>query len=192
MKIIGLTGGIGSGKSTVSRIFLTMDIPVYTADSEAKRLTESSTEIRTQLIERFGTHLYTDGHLNKRLLASLIFGNEANLSFVNSVVHPVVFEDFKIWKANMIHFPTVVAESAILFESGFAHQADYTVNVSSPLELRIARVMKRDGTTREEVLKRIQNQLPDEERSRLADHTIINDGQMSLLRQVERLVEDLL
>jgi dephospho-CoA kinase len=192
MKIIGLTGGIGSGKSTVSRILLATGMPIYIADEEAKRLTESSSEIRNRLKERFGDGIYSNGSLNKHLLASLIFENKENLHFVNSVVHPIVFEDFRLWVSNKTQFPVIVAESAILFESGFSHNVDYTVNVSSPLELRIARVVRRDGSTQEEMIKRMQNQLSDEERNRLADYTIINDERMALLPQVEHLVNNLI
>jgi dephospho-CoA kinase len=169
-----------------------MGIPVYTADVEAKRLMESSAGIRVSLEGRFGACLYAGGCLDKSLLARLIFENEENLCFVNSVVHPVVFEDFRIWTADKIHFPIVVAESAILFESGFYCHVDYTVNVLSPFESRIERIMKRDGSTREEVIKRVNSQLLDDERNCMADRTIVNDGQSALLPQVESLVEDLI
>ncbi|MDR1372462.1 MAG: dephospho-CoA kinase [Dysgonamonadaceae bacterium] len=192
MKIIGLTGGIGSGKSTVSCIFASMGFPVYMADTESKRLTETSSEIRKRLVERFGAHLYyKDGKLNKSLLASYIFNNEDNLHFVNSVIHPFVFENFKLWVAEHKNCSAVIIESAILFESGFYRETDYTVTVSSPLELRIARVIARDVTNREDVERRIQSQLSEEERNRLADRIISNDERHSVLYQIENLIKSL-
>jgi len=189
MKIIGLTGGIGSGKSTISRLFEIMGIPVYIADTESKRLTESSPVIRKKLTERFGAKLYAEGKLNKALLASLIFENEDNRNFVNSVIHPVVREDFERWQAQHARFPVLVIEAAILFESGFADSVDVSVTVVAPEELRIRRVELREGWSRESILTRIQSQLPEEEKIRRADYVIYNDGGQGVIPQIERLME---
>ena len=189
MKIIGLTGGIGSGKSTVSRLFEIMGIPVYIADAESKRLTESSPVIREKLIERFGAELYAEGKLNKALLASLIFENEANRNYVNSAIHPVVRTDFERWKAQRSQFPILVIEAAILFESGFADSVDVSVAVAAPEELRIRRVELREGWSRKSIIARIQSQLPEEEKISLSGYVIYNDGGRALIPQVERLVE---
>ena len=192
MKIVGLTGGIGSGKSTVSRLLEIMGIPVYAADAESKKLVGASPHIREQLSAKFGLQLYRDGKLDKAMLASLIFGNEENLQFANSVIHPFVFEDFRHWTAQQNNASFAVIESAILFDSGFNKTVDITVNVSAPLEERIRRVEQRDRTCRETVLARINSQIAEEERNRLSDYIIFNDNVCALLPQVENLVNALL
>lgn len=187
--VVGLTGGIGSGKSTVSRLLETMEIPVYTADTESKRLVNTSPDIRDRLIATFGSQLYQDGELDKAMLASLIFGNKENLQYVNSVIHPVVFEDFRHWAQQQTQSPFVVIESAILFDSGFSKTVDVTVNVSAPLEVRIRRVEARDKVSRKTIEERINSQMPEEERNRLSDYTIFNDEVHALLPQVENLLD---
>jgi len=190
MKIIGLTGGIGSGKSTISRLLDIMGIPVYIADTESKRLTESSPVIREKLIERFGAELYAKEKLNKALLASLIFKNETNRNYVNSVIHPVVYDDFDQWQAQRAQFPVLVIEAAILFESGFSDSVDVSVTVAAPEELRIRRVELRDGWSRESIMARIQSQLPEKEKIRRSGYVIYNDGEQALIPQVERIIEE--
>lgn len=192
MKIAGLTGGIGSGKSTVSRLLEIMGIPVYAADAESKKLVGASPHIREQLSAKFGSQLYRDGKLDRAMLASLIFGNEENLQFANSVIHPAVFEDFRHWTAQQNNVSFTVIESAILFDSGFNTAVDITVTVSAPLEVRIRRVEQRDRTCRETVLARINSQISEEERNRLSDYIIFNDNVHALLPQVENLVNALL
>jgi dephospho-CoA kinase len=191
MKVIGLTGGIGSGKSTISNLLEIMDIPVYIADIESKKLTETSPLIRRKLVEKFGLYLYKEEKLDKSLLASLIFENEENLRYVNSVIHPAVWEDFNNWKNQYADNKWVALESAILFESGFYQTVDLTVNVSAPLEIRIQRIEKRDRAPRTAILSRIKNQLPDEERNRLSDYIILNDGFKSIIFQIENLINAL-
>jgi len=187
MKVIGLTGGIGSGKSTVSRLFETMGIPVYTADTESKKLVNISPQIREQLVAAFGPQLYKNGEIDKAMLASLIFGNEENLRYANSVIHPAVFDDFRQWAEQQTQ-SFVVIESAILFDSGFYKSVDVTVNVSAPLEMRIRRVEERDKVSRESIEARISSQMSEEERNRLSDYTIFNDERHALLPQVENLL----
>jgi len=187
MKTIGLTGGIGSGKSTVSRLFETMGIPVYTADTESKKLINISPQIREQLMAKFGSQLYKNGEIDKAMLASLIFGNEENLRYANSVIHPVVFDDFRQWAEQQTQSFAVI-ESAILFDSGFYKSVDVTVNVSAPLEMRIRRVEERDKFSRESIEARINSQMSEEERNRLSDYTIFNDERQALLPQVENLL----
>jgi len=189
MKVVGLTGGIGSGKSTVSRLLNTMGIPVYIADTESKRITESSHVVQTKLTERFGRDLYTDGKLNKKLLASLIFENEANRCFVNSVIHPIVQNDFEQWKSQHTQSPLVVIEAAILFESGFSDLVDVSVTVAAPEDLRIRRVELREGWSQDSIVSRIRSQLPEDERIRRSDFVIYNDDRQALIPQVEKMLE---
>jgi dephospho-CoA kinase len=192
MKIVGLTGGIGSGKSMVSRLLTMMDIPVYAADAESKKLADASPHIRERLSAKFGRQLYKDGKLDRKMLATLIFGNRDNLQFVNSIIHPAVFADFRQWTTRQDSVPIAVVESAILFDSGFNKSVHVTVNVSAPLEVRIRRVEERDRVDRETVLARINSQMPEEERNRLSDCIIFNDGHQALLPQVENLADALL
>jgi len=188
MKVIGLTGGIGSGKSTVSRLFDIMGIPVYIADTESKRLTESSPLIREKLTDRFGADIYKEGKLNKVLLASLIFENEANRNYVNSVIHPVVRMDFDRWKAQQVDSPVAVIEAAILFETGLAETLDVSVTVASPEDLRIRRVERREGWSRESIVARIRSQFSEEEKIRRSDYVVYNDDKQAIMPQVEKIL----
>lgn len=186
---LGITGGIGSGKSTVSSIFQVLDIPVYIADNESKRLTEESPIIRKQLIKLFNdNNLYQNNKLNKPLLASYIFKDKETLSKVNSIIHPIVFNHFVEWtdqnKANKI----IALESAILFETNMDKLIDYTILVSAPLEKRIAQVMLRDNTSREKVIERINNQLPEEDKIKKSNFIIENDESFSLINQCLDLI----
>jgi dephospho-CoA kinase len=191
MKIIGLTGGIGSGKSVVAKFFDLCNIPVYYTDIEAKRIMAESVFIRERLSEKFGSHLYRNGKLDKNVLASLIFNQEENLQFVNSLIHPEVQKDFIGWTKQFNNLPFVVLESAILIESGFNTFTDIVVSVSAPLEKKINRIKKRDQTTRELILSRMQNQLTEEERNPYADFIILNDDKEALLPQIENLIKRL-
>jgi dephospho-CoA kinase len=187
MKVWGITGGMGSGKTMVSKLLETMGVPVYNTDVEAKKITESSPVIQKKLSDKFGSALYSGGKLNRTMLASLIFNHSEHLAFVNSTVHPEVYKDFLEWKKQHSEKEFTGIESAILFESGFARWVDVRINVSAPLETRIQRIQKRDRLSREAVLTRINNQLSDEEKNRLADYTIINDDVQALLPQIENL-----
>ncbi|MDR0412699.1 MAG: dephospho-CoA kinase [Dysgonamonadaceae bacterium] len=187
MKIIGITGGIGSGKSVVSKLFEARGVPVYIADLEAGKLNNSSPEIRRKLTGRFGPELYAGGILNTRMLASLIFNHPGHLAFVNSVIHPEVYKDFLNWTKNHSEKEYAGIESAILFESGFNRWVDVTVAVVAPVETRIRRVQRRDRVEREAVLSRINNQMTDE--ARTTDYTLLNDDRKALIPQVEKLFE---
>lgn len=188
MKIIGITGGIGSGKSVVSRVFEVMNIPVYIADIEAKKLMENSPVIREKLTEAFGNNIYNDNTLDKNKLASLIFNNPNHLQAVNSIVHPLVFSDFSEWIDRHSFTDMAAIESAILFESGFDKKTTITVNVFAPIELRIKRIRKRDSISRKAALERISNQLLEKERNKRSDYRIVNDNKHSLIKQTEILV----
>ncbi|NDV94946.1 dephospho-CoA kinase [Dysgonomonas sp. 521] len=188
---LGITGGIGSGKSTVSEIFSLCGVPVYIADIESKRLVATSPIIREKLIQLFGDELYDGNVLNKALLASHIFNDKEKLETVNAIIHPEVGKDFNRWLQRHSLCKIVAHEAAILFESGFDKMMDKVVMVYTPLEVRIQRTMLRDNLPREKVVERIQNQMPDEEKLKLSDFVIVNDNTKSLIEQVTTVLEQL-
>jgi dephospho-CoA kinase len=190
VKRIGLSGGIGSGKSYVAEILEKMGFPVYYADARAKALTDTHPHIMSELIKRFGTTVYEDGVLNRKVLAALIFDSEADRMFVNNLIHPIVRADFDVWCAKQ-HSPLVFNEAAILFETGAYRQFDATVLVIAPLETRIERIMQRDRCTHEQAEARIQSQWSDEQKTPLANAIISNNGHEAVLIQVEHLTETL-
>lgn len=183
---VGITGGIGSGKSTVCALLADYGVAVYDSDAEAKRLMECSVELRDALQEAFGKECYTESGLNRAYLASRVFGDEEQLQRLNSIVHPAVRADFAAW-AERQSAPYVVLESAILFESGFDGEVDATLAVVAPLEERIRRTMERDNSDRESVMRRIGHQLSDDELHRLSDRTIVNIRREYLESDVEQL-----
>lgn len=188
---IGLTGGVGSGKSTVASIFETLDIPAYVADDRAKEIMVNDLEVKHMLLDHFGTELYAGGTLNRKWLADRIFSNEDDRIFVNSVVHPAVEQDFQDWRAQQ-DVPYVLREAAILFETGGYRNSDANILVTAPKATRMERVMNRDNTTREKVLNRMKVQWPDDRKQELADFTITNDGEQPLIPQVLKIHEDIL
>ena len=186
---IGLTGGIGCGKSYVARLLEKRGIPVYDSDSEAKRLSDSSVDIRNRLIALAGIgNLYADGILNRKLLAEYLFESKENARAVENIIHPVVKADFINWAANQTASISAI-ESAILFESGFTDVVDYIVVVDAPLDLRINRCIERDSTTKEKVLERISAQMSQEEKCRIADYVIFNDNVSDLEQQIDNMLK---
>jgi len=183
MKIIGLTGGIGSGKSTVARVFATLNIPIYTSDIEAKKLMNSSSEIKEKLISEFGNEVYLKNFLNRKFLANIIFNDKQKLNFINSVVHPVVINHFNKW-VSLQTSTYVIKENAILFESGMHKNVDFIITVVAPENVRIKRVMKRDKTTYKDVKSRILNQMSEEEKIEKSNFVIINDDKHLILPQI--------
>jgi dephospho-CoA kinase len=187
MKKIGLTGCIGSGKSTVSRIFAQLGVPVYDADSRARELMTGSAELIMQIKDLFGTEAYfADGSLNRSHISAQAFRDPALLKKLNAAVHPAVFEDFDQWCAEQ-NTPYVIKEAALMFESDSHKQVDEAIVVSSPEELRIARAMQRDGTSREAVLGRMKNQFSEAEKLARGQYEIKNDEQQLLIPQVLKL-----
>ena len=185
---IGITGGLGSGKSVVARILQAYGVPVYIADERSKQLTETSQDIREGLTQLFGERLYKEGQLDKKQLAAYIFNDQQALKAVNAIIHPVVNKDFHAWaEAQQTHLCAI--ESAILFESGFNKSVDLSLMVYAPLELRIQRGLVRDAVSREALLARIEKQMPDEEKKQLSDYTIYNDNQQALIPQVKQFLE---
>lgn len=187
---IGITGGIGSGKSVIASLLVISGIPVYIADTESKRLTETSPVIREQLTALLGNDLYAEKGLNKRLLASYIFNSPDTLRQVNAIIHPEVNRDFSTW-AKQQGTPICAIESAILFESGFDRFVDLSLMVYAPMELRIRRALCRDTVSRSEVIARIQSQMPDEIKKDRSDYIIYNDGCQALIPQIATFITSL-
>ncbi len=180
---IGITGGIGSGKTFICQLFKALAVPVYNADDEAKKLMNTDLRIRESLIAAFGEATYKDGMLDRAFLAQQIFSDKEKLELVNGIVHPIVIQAAKDW-AEQQKARYSLKEAALLFESGSYKDLDYTILVTAPLSVRIQRVMERDGVTEEQVMERISKQLTDEEKIKMADFIIINDGITPLLPQV--------
>ena len=175
MKIIGLTGGIGSGKSTISKEFKSNSIPVYDSDTRAKILMNSSKDLKVKLIEVFGSSTYTNGFINKKYISNLIFNDSSALNKINSIVHPEVFNDFMNWKSRLNN-DFVIYESALIFESGSYKSNDYNILVISDINKRIERVIKRDNVKKDDVLLKINNQWPDQKKIPLADYVFENSS----------------
>ena len=188
---IGITGGIGSGKSVVATLFRLFGVPVYIADEESKQLTNQSETIRKQLIAHYGEAIYTPEGLNKPLLAAKIFQDQAQLRLVSGIIHPEVKRHFEAWAAKQTT-PLCAIESAILFESGFDKVVDTSLMVYAPKALRIERATARDAATREAIQRRIESQMADEEKRKLADHLIYNDDLQPLIPQVTAFLARLL
>lgn len=190
-KIIGLTGGIGSGKSTVAKYLISKEVPVYIADDEARKLMQSKAVINA-IVKVFGPEvLGNDGLLDRKALANIVFNDKEKLALLNGIVHPKVKKHFEAWVEKNKTHPFVVKEVAILFETQGHLQCDKTILVTAPLDVRIERTMKRDDVTKEEVLIRIQNQLPDEEKVKLADYVIQNINLEDTYNQIDELLKDL-
>lgn len=188
---IGITGGIGSGKSVVSRLLGLMGIPVYISDVETKLLMVSDSVIRQELVALLGEEVYADGVLNKPLLASYLFGNPEHARQINGIVHPRVKDDFRQWTQCRCSSSIVGIESAILIEAGFAGEVDVIVMVYAPEEVRISRAIRRDASSREQIEKRIRSQMSDEEKRGKADYVIVNDGETPLIPQVMHIIDSL-
>ena len=188
---IGLTGGIGSGKTTVSRIFQALGYPVYISDTRASWLINHRHEIKRDLISLFGESVYLPtGELDKKKFASLIFNDKKRIDQVNKIVHPVVTEDFLEWSESQ-NTPFLFFESAILFEAGLTPLFDHIITVTADRETRILRAMKRDAVSREKIIERINNQLPDREKCLQSDFVIHNNDSDYLLEQIIEIVKKL-
>lgn len=184
---VGVTGGIGSGKTLVCRIFGLMGIPVFDADKEAKDLMTTDLALVRAIKNEFGEEAYLkDGSLNRAFLAQRVFHDEASLGRLNALVHPVVIRAGEIWAASQ-HAPYSIKEAALLFESGSYQKNDYNILVTAPKTIKISRVTERDGVTEAQVEARMENQWPDEKKAALADFIIVNDGIQPLIPQVMEL-----
>ncbi len=188
---IGLTGGIGSGKTTVAKVFEVLGIPVYYADEAAKRLMNEDEVLQQKIISAFGEKAYTNGKLNRQYLSSLVFNNKENLDLLNSLVHPATIADAAVWFSKQ-KSAYVIKEAALLFESGTAAGLDFVIGVTALETIRMKRVMDRDEVTAAEVKKRMQNQMEESIKMRLCDFVITNNEQEMVTPQVLKLHEQLL
>ena len=188
---VGITGGIGSGKTVICAMFETFGIPVYYADARAKKLMNDDPELKAALIKYFGNNIYEKGVLNRRKLSDIIFNDKSALEEVNGIVHPAVACDFEKWCDAQVA-PYVLEESAILFESGMTQRFEKVILVTAPEDLRIKRVAERDNVSPDDVRARMNNQWPDEKKTTSADYLINNDGEQPVLPQVTAIHSQLL
>jgi dephospho-CoA kinase len=189
--IIGLTGGIGSGKTTVAHLFETMGCVTYNSDEKAK-LVYYQTNVKEQVIELLGKDAYvSDTEINKEHISKKVFSNTELLHQLNNIIHPAVKTDFTLFQSKLPLGTIIIKESAILFETGIYKDLDKTILVTAPLEVKIERVKKRNATSEEEIKKRISSQWPDEQKTPLANFVIINDGTKALIPQVTAIIQQL-
>lgn len=187
---IGLTGGIGSGKTTVAKIFELLNVPVYYADAASKRLYHTDKNLISALKKNFGEDIYTNEILNRTKLAEIVFNDPHKLALLNQLVHPLTIQDAQNWM-KLQTAPYIIKEAALLFETGSASDLDYIIGVNAPLSIRIQRVMERDSITREQVLSRMDQQMDEDIKMSLCEFVITNSEQELLIPQVLSLHEKL-
>jgi dephospho-CoA kinase len=188
---LGVTGGIGSGKTSVCRVFTVLGIPVFSTDPEAKKIMENDESVVRRINSIAGRNLYINGKLNRSELASLIFNDNNLLHKVNSLIHPIVFQHFGLWEAEQ-DAPYVIMEAAVLFESGGSKLVDRIATVVAPLEERVARVIQRNSLSREQVMERMQNQIDDEVRIRQSDYVINNSENDMIIPAILKIHDDII
>ena len=191
MKLIGITGGIGSGKSTIAKVFMSIGYPVYNSDTRAKELINSNEKLINSIKLSFGDDLYNSQGLDRKKMASIVFNNPEKLELLNSIIHPAVGRDFEKWIDSQ-NTSFILKEAAILFETGIYKSLHKIILVSAPQETRIERVIKRDNTNREEVLSRMNNQWSEEKKTELADYVIDNSGNKLVIPQVLEIIKQIL
>ena len=194
---VGITGGIGSGKSTVAKVFEVLGIPVYYADDAAKSIMNDDEELKQKIKTQFGEEVYKNGQLDRKALADIVFNNPAKLQLLNALVHPATLKDAAQWMerhavSGAQSTPYSIKEAALIFESGAQEQLDYVIGVYAPTPLRIQRTMQRDGVTRDEVISRMNKQIDETIKMRLCDFVIKNDEQELLIPQVIAVHQHLL
>lgn len=187
-KVIGLTGGIGSGKTTIANYFQEMGVPVYIADNSARNVMQSE-DIVSQIKTVFGESLFENNILNRAKLAEIVFKDKSKLEQLNNLVHPAVKKDFEVWLLQHTNYQYVIYEAAILFESGRYKECDVIITVTAPKELRIERVIKRDNTTRDHVLSRMDMQWDDEKRISGSNFVINNDNLKNAKEEVVKILK---
>jgi len=188
---VGITGGIGSGKSTVSKVFEVLGIPVYYADDAAKRIMNEDEDLKAAIIKNFGEETYTNAVLNRSFLAAQVFNNHEKLELLNSIVHPATIKDGEEWMKKQTT-PYALKEAALIFESGVQQYLDKVIGVFAPPTLRIQRAMNRDNISKEEVVSRMDKQMEETIKMKLCDFIITNDEQQAVLPQVMEVHEKLL
>ncbi len=188
---IGLTGGIGSGKSTVARIFEVLGIPVYYADDAAKKLMNNDQNLQKQIIQHFGKESFINGRLNRAFLADIVFSNPAKTKLINSIIHPATIADAEKWMQKQ-NAPYAIKEAALIFEANAEKNLDLIIGVSSTYELRLQRVMLRDGINKEAVEKRMQNQMDENKKMESCDFVLNNNETELLIPQVLELHKKIL
>jgi dephospho-CoA kinase len=188
---IGITGGIGSGKTSVCRVFNVLGVPVFSADLEARKIMDTDYNIIEKVRTIAGKDVYSTGTLNRKELAELIFNDENLLREINGVVHPVIFKNFLSWEKS-VSAAYVIMEAAILFESGASELVERVITVVAPVEERIDRVVRRNNMTREQVLDRIKNQMDDNEKIRLSDYVIYNSEHEMIMPSILKIHEEIL
>ena len=186
MMVVGLTGGIGSGKSTIAKEFAALGIAVFNSDEQAKALIATDAQVKERIIAAFGEEAYQNGEYNRAYIAQIVFNNPEKLAILNSIVHPALAKHFKQWAKKQTS-PYVLKEAAILFESGSYKDCDYIITVTAPEEVRIARVMARDHCTEAQVLARMAQQWSDAQRIALSNAVIENIDLESVKEQVKRI-----
>ncbi len=190
--LVGLTGGIGSGKTTVSRVFMSLGVPVYYADDRGKWLMLYDQQLKARVIEHFGTESYRGEELNRAYLAQRVFSDDEELQKLNALVHPAVGRDFATWVSAHQDHPYLIKEAALIFEGGSYKQLDKIINVSATREVRLQRVLLRDlQRSREQVLSIMEKQLSENERKRRSDYLIDNNGKKLIIPQVLAIDEEL-
>jgi dephospho-CoA kinase len=187
-KVIGLTGGIGSGKTMIANYIKSLEIPVYIADDEAKNLMETDDIIKA-VVKEFGEEIIEEDKINRKKIALTVFNNPEKLQKLNAIIHPAVKKHFDSWLQNHNNYPFVIKEAAILFESGSYQYCDAIITVTAPLETRIQRVLERDTTSRESILQRMNNQWTDEQRIAKSDYVIHNITVKETQKQTDRILK---
>jgi len=183
---VGLTGGIGSGKTTVAKVFETLGIPVYYADDRTKYLMNTDETLKASIIQHFGNDTYKNGELDRKYLAAIVFNNKEKLELLNSLTHPITIRDADKWMKQQTT-PYTIKEAALLFESGAAQQLDYIIGVYAPQHIRVKRVVQRDNLAVEDVMKRISRQIDEEMKMKLCDFIITNNDHQLVIPQVLEL-----
>ncbi|WP_264521483.1 dephospho-CoA kinase [Flavobacterium sp. N1994] len=187
-KVIGLTGGIGSGKTMVAKYIQSLGYPVYIADDEARKITEDKKVVQ-KIAEIFGNDIIENASVSREKLSKIVFNNSDKLQKLNAIIHPLVKEHFDSWLKKHKDFPLVFKEAAILFESGSYQYCDFVITVTAPLETRISRVVERDKVSKDSVLKRIQNQWTDEQRIAKSDFVIDNISVKETYKQIDQILK---
>lgn len=191
MNLVAITGGIGSGKTHLAKLFQNLGVPVFFADDQAKALMQNSASLRAKIIDVFGKMSYKNDELNRPYLANLVFNDKTKLAKLNEIVHPAVKAHFKNWLLKQ-KSDYIIYENAILFETNSAVDFDYIICVTADLETRINRIIKRDGSTRQQALSRIENQMDDNERIKKSDLVVYNNSDENLNKEVLKIHQNLL